>query len=355
MITGRFRATHLSIIAASYAALYFIIGPHLKLEIKAPQATVAVITGATGLIGREIAVGLAEMGMDLVIGCRPHHEARCVDVTSSLWSKRRTNGRKFFVEVVDLASASSINEFVRVVLQRYGSRIRLLVNNAGIINRAKVITQDGMEMMFQVNVWAYFKLMNALLPTLAHNGPSSIVNVASGAAYYGSEHGSLRIDDMEFNTRKYDPWTAYAQSKEADLLLTWKASRITAKVVVNAVHPGILGFCNTTFSSGLAGAYSLFPRDIQDILASSCYDDARSAAARAVWLATKAPQLHLTGSWWVMDEKRHESLRRPKLLDNQTLEEAVWKYCRGIDFTIVDPLYEQASRSADLDCCQHPF
>jgi len=229
---------------------------------------------------------------------------------------------------VDLAIASSVEFFLERILIRYSSRLQVLVNSAAVINAAKHVTVDGIEMMF---VWAYYKLMDALLPMLARNGPSAIVNVASGVAYYALREGSLKLNDLDFVTRNFEPWTAYAQSKAADLLLTWKASRIASgQVMVNAVHPGVLGFCGGVTTSGLRATLTSFPKEIQKSLVSSCDVNATTASARAVWLATQAPKINLTASWWVMDQKSRLSVRMPLIWTNSSWEDDLWERCADL-------------------------
>jgi len=316
---------------AAFVLLVILYAPCLTLvshQTAVSTTAVALITGATGLIGREIAVGLAASGMDIIVPCRPAHQAACTATMSSIWARQGIR-QAFVVELVDLANASSIYQFIDRVKVQYGSRLRVLVNNAAVINRFELITTDGMEMMFQVNVWAYYALMDSLLPVLERNLPSSIVNVASAAAYYARDHDSFRIDDMQFERRTYDPWTAYAQSKAADLLLTWKASRLQSSVMVNALHPGILGFCpQRHFKSSTAGAFDLFPMQVQAKLMSACNVAPSLAADRAVWLATQAPALNLTGSWWVMNEQLGTSVRMPLLYTDLSVQNELWKICR---------------------------
>ena len=89
---------------------------------------VAVVTGAAGSIGREIAVGLAENGFDVVVACRPGSEARCANVTSSLWSmRRRAAGRHFYIEPIDFSACLSVGAFVQRVSARYGARLVAIV------------------------------------------------------------------------------------------------------------------------------------------------------------------------------------------------------------------------------------
>jgi NAD(P)-dependent dehydrogenase (short-subunit alcohol dehydrogenase family) len=52
--------------------------------------------------------------------------------------------------------------------------------------------------------------------------------------------GSVDFDDIHFVTREYQPWTAYGQSKTANVLFAVEAARLWAGdgIVVNALHPG---------------------------------------------------------------------------------------------------------------------
>jgi NAD(P)-dependent dehydrogenase (short-subunit alcohol dehydrogenase family) len=142
-------------------------------------------------------------------------------------------------------------------------------------------TEDGLELSFATNVMAYQLLIRGLLPLLEQSS-GRIVNIASHYA------GGLRVDDLNWTKRAYDPAAAYRQTKQANRMLSWKLSRVLkaekSKVTVNACHPGVLatGLLNDLgFGHGAAPA---------------------NGARTPVFLATDASVAGISGSFW--DNKR---------------------------------------------------
>jgi NAD(P)-dependent dehydrogenase (short-subunit alcohol dehydrogenase family) len=175
-----------------------------------------VITGPTSGVGKEIAVQLAALGADIILACRDIKKGK---VTASEIT-RRTGSSKLIVMQVDISSQKSIREFAREFRQKY-RRLDVLVNNAAG-NRGtlpKVDSVDGIELTFATNVLGYFLLTNLLLDMLKKSAPVRIVNVAST---YASD---LDLDDLQFESRPFESFKAYAQSKACNRLLTWAFAR----------------------------------------------------------------------------------------------------------------------------------
>lgn len=265
---------------------------------------VAVVTGAAGSIGREIAVGLAENGFDVVVACRPGAEARCANVTSSLWSmRRRAAGRRFYIEPIDFSACLSVGAFVQRVSARYGARLVAIVQAAAVVppkSGERILTGDGMEATFQINVLGVYALMVGFQSALERS--VSVVNVASTFA------GGMETTDLQLTSRVFNPATAYSQSKAAVQALTWDAAERYngSGFVYNAVHPGV------THSQMNPG---------------KSVDRARESAARSVQLARSAVSEGLQGTWWEMVAGEHRSERRPRRFDDPTLRRAAWAYC----------------------------
>lgn len=144
---------------------------------------VAVVTGGTGSICREVTAGIAREGWDVVVACRPGDELHCRDVVSTAW-RDVPAGPRYYVEDVDLGSVGSTIAFVSRVTERYGRRVRGLVNCASVRPQSLSLSSDGLELQLHVNVLAYRTLVAGLAPLLAlHAHGASVVHVASRAAY----------------------------------------------------------------------------------------------------------------------------------------------------------------------------
>ncbi|MCI4371248.1 MAG: SDR family NAD(P)-dependent oxidoreductase, partial [Thermoplasmata archaeon] len=143
---------------------------------------------------------------------------------------------KVTLMIVDLASQASIISFAEQFNRDY-RRIDALVNNAGLFNRDRKTTPDGLEMQFAVNYLGGFLLTHLLLDTLIASAPSRIVNVTSSA----HKGATIDFDDLQ-GERKYRGYSAYGQSKLAQILFTIEFARRLADtgVTVNAAHPGVV-------------------------------------------------------------------------------------------------------------------
>lgn len=194
------------------------------------QGRVYIVTGASAGIGQATALGLARMGATVVLVCRNRERA---EVARSLIRATTGNDAVDFV-LADLSSQAEIHQLARDLLARY-PQIHVLVNNAGVINRKRETTVDGIETVFAVNHLAYFLLTHLLLERLTSSGSARIVNVASDAHRWGN----LDFDDLQ-NARKYRPFSVYGQSKLCNILFTRELARRVAGtgVMANCLHPG---------------------------------------------------------------------------------------------------------------------
>lgn len=135
---------------------------------------------------------------------------------------------------LDLASLESIREFSKK-FHAAESRLDILINNAGVLTPFEY-TKDGFELNMGVNHLGHFLLTNLLLDLLKAAAPSRIVVVASNLHKIGS------IDKENFNSEKSfaGSWTAYGNSKLANILFTKKLAKMLGGtgVTVNCLCPG---------------------------------------------------------------------------------------------------------------------
>src|SRR2546425_8238255 len=148
--------------------------------------------------------------------------------------------------ICDLASQNSIRLFAEDFKQRY-DRLDILVNNAGVLLRERSLTEDGIEGTFAINHLGYFLVTNLLLDLLKKSAPSRIVNVAST----GHKYGKIDISGWAAG-RNYSAFSAYANSKLANVLYTYELARRLegTGITANCLHPGGVG---TNLFRGLPG------------------------------------------------------------------------------------------------------
>jgi NAD(P)-dependent dehydrogenase (short-subunit alcohol dehydrogenase family) len=194
---------------------------------------VAIVTGATGGIGLEVARSLALTGYDvLVAGRDPEKGWLAVDTITRM----SPPGTARFARL-DLASMASVRTFVDDV-RLQTTAVHLLINNAGIMELPiRRLTSDGFEMQFGVNHLGHFVLTLLLLPLLRAAGTARVVTVSS-LAHRGA---AIDFDNLQGECR-YHPWQAYQQSKLANLLFGFELQRRSDAngwgIGSIAAHPG---------------------------------------------------------------------------------------------------------------------
>jgi len=196
---------------------------------------VAIVTGATGGLGFETALGLARRGASTILAGRNADKgARAVSHI-----QRAIPAAKARFAMLDLASLASVASFADAVIAAQGGTIDILVNNAGFMGPpVRLLTADGFERQIGVNYLGHFALTARLKDALcAAQGGGRVVSVAS----LSHRRAALNLDDLQSET-VYRPMTAYGQSKLAMLMFAIELQRRTERNRWNlcsiAAHPG---------------------------------------------------------------------------------------------------------------------
>jgi NAD(P)-dependent dehydrogenase (short-subunit alcohol dehydrogenase family) len=179
-----------------------------------------VVTGANSGLGAITARELARAGAHVVLAVR--------DVARGEQAAATMPGSTE-VRPLDLAALESVHAFA----DAWDRPLDVLINNAGVMAIERRLTADGFEMQIGTNHLGPFALTNLLLAQISER----VVTVASFAHRYG------KIDFENLNgERRYGRWSAYCQSKLANLLFTLELQRrLTAAgspVAAHAAHPG---------------------------------------------------------------------------------------------------------------------
>jgi 2-deoxy-D-gluconate 3-dehydrogenase len=182
------------------------------------QGKVALVTGAAQGIGREIALGFAQYGADIV----------AVDLTDekllTLKNAIEAQNRRCLVLAIDLVHVDQIDRMVKTAVKEMG-RIDILANIAGVNvhKAAEEMTEKEWDFVLDINLKALFFCCQAVGKVMLQQGGGRIINMSSSFGVVG------------FGGR-----TAYAASKAAvsnltkTLALEWSAKGIH----VNAIAPG---------------------------------------------------------------------------------------------------------------------
>lgn len=188
---------------------------------------VALVTGATGVIGGAIARELAATpGYRVILLARDELKAR--ESVSEI--HKQTGNDQIEYVLADLSRQESIRDLAR----KWRGPLHVLINNAAVTPRRRGETPEGIELTFATNALGYLWTTEALRPRLEASAPARVVNVAS---YWA---GDLDLDDLEFRRRPYDNHPAYRQSKQANRMLTVALAEALddGGISVNVCHPG---------------------------------------------------------------------------------------------------------------------
>ncbi len=195
----------------------------------------ALITGATGGLGKIIADTLAELGADLLLIDR-----RSSDFDSLVDRLTRKWGIKAEYKICDLEQQQERDELIRWIINT-NLEINILINNAAFVGTSELQgwgvpfeeqTIDTWKRALEVNLTAVFDLCQRLTPTLKNAQGSNIINIASIYGLYGPNW------DLYRDTNMANP-AAYSASKGGLIQLTkWLATTIAPQIRVNTISPG---------------------------------------------------------------------------------------------------------------------
>src|SRR5882724_12947326 len=129
----------------------------------------AVITGGNSGIGFATARELARLGWRVIITGRDEAKLRA--------AAGEIGGVE--VRVADFAAFAQVHALAQALSAE--PRIDVLINNIGVALSGRQVSQDGNEMMLQVNHLSPFLLTNLLIDKFKAGAPARIVNVASRA------------------------------------------------------------------------------------------------------------------------------------------------------------------------------
>jgi NAD(P)-dependent dehydrogenase (short-subunit alcohol dehydrogenase family) len=262
------------------------------------ERPLCLVTGANRGIGFEIAKGMAKAGFRTVLAVRDRAAGEAAAKKIAL----ETSNPDMEVLVVELSSQESIRSAAEEFSQKH-SALDALINNAGAYSAERRETAEGIEYTFATNVLGYQLLTDRLLELLKRAPSARVVNVASRMAY------GLDLEDVNFNRRPYSIAAAYAQSKQANRMLTWALARRLegTNVTANALHPGPV---DTSLLGAVAPGVKGIPTS--------------EGADTPIWLATSPKVAGVNGLFWA---KRKEMACEFRGRDN---EEALWSLCEGM-------------------------
>ncbi|QFG24495.1 SDR family NAD(P)-dependent oxidoreductase [Actinomadura sp. WMMB 499] len=272
----------------------------------------AVVTGASGGIGEQIAAGLARTGATVVLVARDRTR---LDLARDR-IRRAVPGADLETEAVDLSNLAGVG----ALADRLGERApSVVVSNAAVIAPLDDRTPDGMHRSLVTNHLAPYLLLRRLAerPT---DAPRRFVVV--GASPTGLARTPVDLDDLDPRSGRglgwppsFRPFVAYARTKNMNAMFVYAlASRLAGTATtVNGAHPGII---RGDLGRDTRGALKAFGA-LCGVLAA----DTVTGADTPVWLATSREAEGVTGEFFV---KRRAVRTAPHTTDPERVER-LWR------------------------------
>lgn len=141
------------------------------------QNKVAIITGSTSGIGEAAAKLFAKEGASVIVTGRRTEKGLTV-----VRSIKEKDGEAHFIQA-DITDDGSYDRIVEETLSKYG-KIDILINNAGRIIEKPFLefSESDWNHFIKLDAFAYFRMMQEVLPAMVKQNSGNIINVTSLAA-----------------------------------------------------------------------------------------------------------------------------------------------------------------------------
>lgn len=187
----------------------------------------AIVTGGYSGIGLYVTKTLVQAGAHVIVPARTSQKAE--DAVGHI--------NNVEIGVLDLMDPTSVDTFATAFLAT-NRPLDLLIESAGIMFAPLRRDSRGNESQLSTNYLGHFQLAQRLYPALKSAKHSRVVVVTSRAQSWNG----FDFEDPNFVKRDYNPRTAYAQSKVADILMAAEFDKRAQADGIRAfaVHPGLV-------------------------------------------------------------------------------------------------------------------
>lgn len=262
---------------------------------------VYLVTGANRGLGLATAVALAKLPKSTVIlACRDTKKG----LQAQDYVQQMTGNPSIEFLPLDLASLTSIHQAANLFFQKY-TRLDLLINNAAVYKKERILTEDGFETMFATNHLGPFLLTNLLLPAIIKAINGRIITV-SAASTLTPDMQNLQAEHTFQAARQF------GVTKAENLLFAFGLARRLhdTRATSNVFFPGLV-------RSDLMNEVAAPIRFILRLISAA----PENAAANLVYLGT-APELTTTsGTFW----NGRNLAKAPATALNTTTQDALWE------------------------------
>ena len=249
-----------------------------------------LITGASAGVGLHSAIGLAQLGAEVVMVGRDERRT----AQAAAFVKSQTGNQAISYLLADLSSLKDVRKLAGDFKDKH-KKLDVLLNNAGAIFLTRKVSVDGYEMSLALNHLNYFLLTDLLLDMIKAGPSGRIVNVSSRAHY----RGHVNFDDLQ-SQHGYNGMRVYGMSKLMNVLFTYElARRLKAtNVTANCLHPGFV-------ASNFAGNNGWFVRLGMRFMAGRI--SVEDGAKCSIYLASSPEVQGMSGKFFNYDLQENRS------------------------------------------------
>lgn len=176
------------------------------------MSKIAIVTGGTRGLGEAMTLKLGDMGYNVAIN---YHSDSSKALADNLISKLESKGVEAIAVQADVSKYEDCEKLVRTVTERFGNKLDVLINNAGITNNCNFIdiTVEAYTRVINTNLLSLLHMSHLCLPYLVDHdsciintssvgGLTGVINQADYCAAKSGVIGLTRALALEFASRK---------------------------------------------------------------------------------------------------------------------------------------------------------
>jgi NAD(P)-dependent dehydrogenase (short-subunit alcohol dehydrogenase family) len=253
-----------------------------------------VITGATGGIGFQSALGIAKTRSDARIVITGRNKERGEAAQRSIQMESGNDAVEFII--ADVSSLKGVDALRADLCERL-DRIDVLINNVGYMGNKKVVNEDNIPLEFMVNVVAPRRLTMSVLPLLkAAGGKARVLNISGG-----DKPAAIDVNNL-FEEKGFRGLMTYTHSKSILESLSMLMSKELEKegITVNVIFPGRASTAMTRSLSfgGLPGPMKCFLCCFKCMFMEDNGKSAKAASKCTIFGATSSTLDGVTGKYF---------------------------------------------------------